>query len=520
MQLDIPTVVCAASVVFAAQAVAVFVQYKVDKASPGLGWWLAGAVLQALGFLFMLALLSPALAVLAMFANPLVFLGQVSLSVGIAEFLGLDGGRRRRLYAPPAALCLAAYYYFVFARNSTLGRAVVIFGSTAAAALATACLLVRGRRRRFSSSAGFTALVFLLFGCLQAALALANLLLPPLESYGDIGSSPIRTAAFIAPIVGSILWTFGFIVMVNQRLNAENLEEKEKLRLVFEIGPEAMLIARLRDGLLADANEGFLEMTGHARRDAIGAPILELGIWARAEDALAFLAELRGSGGRIDKREGRFLRKDGSPFLGAVSGRVLSIDDEEHVVVAIDDITERKRAEEAIRHMATHDELTDLPSLRLYRDRLSMAMSLSRRSRSSAAAMFLDLDGFKAVNDGYGHDAGDAVLREVARRLRSALRETDTVARGGGDEFLLAIADLRRPEDAADMARKLLAALSPPVIYGGASLSIGASIGIAIFPRDGEEVDRLIKLADEAMYEVKSSGKNGYGFAGGRAAGP
>ena len=127
--------------------------------------------------------------------------------------------------------------------------------------------------------------------------------------------------------------------------------------------------------------------------------------------------------------------------------------------------------------------------------------------------MFLDLDGFKAVNDNYGHDAGDALLREVSKRLHASVRQTDTVARSGGDEFLLVITDMQYPESIAATAEKVLHTLAAPFLFKGIPLSVGVSIGISMFPSDSEDIDQLIKLADEAMYAIKASGKNAYGFS-------
>ena len=173
----------------------------------------------------------------------------------------------------------------------------------------------------------------------------------------------------------------------------------------------------------------------------------------------------------------------------------------------------KKMAEERMYHMATHDGLTDLPNLRLAMDRLSMALSEARRGKTSVAVMFIDLDGFKAVNDSLGHDAGDQVLKQVARRLLSCVRETDTVCRVGGDEFLVIATGLHTPENAELMAEKILQLVSQPVISNGQQPVISASIGIAFYPDHGEDKDQLIKLADEAMYQIKKSGKNGYSFA-------
>jgi diguanylate cyclase (GGDEF)-like protein len=177
------------------------------------------------------------------------------------------------------------------------------------------------------------------------------------------------------------------------------------------------------------------------------------------------------------------------------------------------DITDRKLAEEQIRHMATHDALTGLATLRLAEERLAMTLGMARRQRMQAAVMFIDLDGFKAVNDSFGHDAGDEVLREVAKRLTSSVRETDTVARVGGDEFLFIAGGLRSAENATLVAEKLVRLVAQPMEIRGKQVHIGASIGIAISPDHGAEGDALIKRADEAMYRVKNSGKCGFALA-------
>lgn len=176
------------------------------------------------------------------------------------------------------------------------------------------------------------------------------------------------------------------------------------------------------------------------------------------------------------------------------------------------DITERKQAEEKIHHLANHDALTGLPSLRLARDRLAMAMNHAHRYNTMAAVMFIDLDGFKTVNDTLGHDAGDEVLKHVAQRLLACVRETDTVARIGGDEFLLIATGLHTPENASQIAEKVIQFVSQPIIFNGRQAVVGASIGIALFPDHGNDKDQLIKQADEAMYSVKNASKNGFGF--------
>ena len=173
---------------------------------------------------------------------------------------------------------------------------------------------------------------------------------------------------------------------------------------------------------------------------------------------------------------------------------------------------ERKQALEKIARLANYDTLTDLPVLRLAKDRLSVAISMSRRHKTITAVMFIDLDGFKTVNDTLGHGAGDYVLVQVAKRLLSCVRESDTVARVGGDEFLFIASGLHAAGNAAQIAEKIISLISQPIIVDGQETAVGASIGISLWPADGEDMDQLIKQADKAMYKIKKTGKNGFCF--------
>jgi diguanylate cyclase (GGDEF)-like protein len=163
--------------------------------------------------------------------------------------------------------------------------------------------------------------------------------------------------------------------------------------------------------------------------------------------------------------------------------------------------------------LAKHDPLTQLPNLRGSTEQLHHTLALARRGGFFFATMFLDLDGFKQINDTYGHAAGDVALRTVADRLTDCMRESDFVGRIGGDEFLVVLSHIKRPEDAGMVARKLLKRLAEPIGIGDASVAISASIGIAIFPDNGSAEGELIQAADEAMYNVKSKGKNSFQFA-------
>jgi len=176
------------------------------------------------------------------------------------------------------------------------------------------------------------------------------------------------------------------------------------------------------------------------------------------------------------------------------------------------DITERKIAEETISFQALHDHLTQLPNRRLFKDRLELSMTQSKRHGGLVGVMFIDLDRFKLVNDTHGHAEGDELLKCVAQRLRNCVRAGDTLARQGGDEFTVLLPDLYHVEDAGIIAEKIQDELKVPFIVRGQEFRATASIGIAVYPRDGDNADILLKNADIAMYKVKASGKNDYMF--------
>jgi len=177
-----------------------------------------------------------------------------------------------------------------------------------------------------------------------------------------------------------------------------------------------------------------------------------------------------------------------------------------------EEIAERRLAEERIRHMAQHDTLTGLPNRALLADRLAQAVTQARRHDQRVAVMFLDLDRFKAINDTLGHEVGDGLLREVAHRLRGAVRAADTVGRLGGDEFVVVLHEVADAESTAQVAEKILAAFAAPVRVGAHSLTASTSIGIALFPEHADDATALLKCADMAMYLAKRDGRNRYHF--------
>ena len=210
--------------------------------------------------------------------------------------------------------------------------------------------------------------------------------------------------------------------------------------------------------------------------------------------------------------EQEFVKKNGERVWCHVAGRILDpYNWARGSIWVYSDVTERKRREEEVRDLAHHDALTGLPNRRLLDDRIAQAFASARRSRERVAFMLLDLDRFKPINDTYGHEAGDAVLKVVAARLKGCVRESDTVARVGGDEFVVML-PMRAAQDAVRVADKVLATLAEPIRVAGNEVQIGVSIGISVFPEDAVDKEELLKYADRAMYHVKAAGRNSYSF--------
>lgn len=205
-------------------------------------------------------------------------------------------------------------------------------------------------------------------------------------------------------------------------------------------------------------------------------------------------------------------RKDGGVFPMELRISEFYLAGRRHFIGVMRDMTQRKTAEAKILHMATHDALTGLPNRSLVQDRIQQTIARAQRAKSHFAVLFIDLDQFKIVNDTLGHNVGDQLLQTVARRIAACLRKEDTVGRQSGDEFIVLLNSLGGPNDAAVVAHKILDHLSAPLAIGGQVLHTRASIGIALYPEDGTDVEALLKNSDTAMYSAKASGRNTYRF--------
>ncbi|HYA37917.1 MAG TPA: EAL domain-containing protein [Candidatus Methylomirabilis sp.] len=297
---------------------------------------------------------------------------------------------------------------------------------------------------------------------------------------------------------------------ITERKKAET--QMQKLSRALEQTADAVQITN-RDGVIEYVNPTFEQVTGYAFAEAVGR---KTNLLKSGRQGPRFYENLWKTilAGNVFNDVFVNRRKDGSLYyeektitpLKDVDGRIA------HFVATGKDITERMETQERLAYMAQHDPLTELPNRTLLLDRLKQSLAGARWRQRRTAVLFVDLDRFKTINDTLGHEVGDRLLQQLAARFQASVREGDTVARFGGDEFVILLDDVASADDVAGVAQKVLQALAPPFEVDHHTLYVTASIGMSLFPNDGEDASTLLKNADIAMYRAKELGKNTYQF--------
>lgn len=294
----------------------------------------------------------------------------------------------------------------------------------------------------------------------------------------------------------------------------KRIEMEGKFRRLFQAIEQSATAVTITDasGVIEYVNPHFSLLTGFSLGEVMGLTPLEMAdksvgdTYREIQRALLEGKEWRG--------EIKNKAKDGTEFW--TLQHIAPIRDEQgevtHFVSTASDITELHHAQETIEQLAYYDELTGLPNRRMFFDRLNQSILAAERNQETFAVCYLDLDGFKNINDSLGHEAGDLLLVEVAKRLKQNVRAKDTVSRLGGDEFTLILTDMHSPDDASVVSRNIISTLATPVELADTRVVVTTSIGIAIYPNDGMELDDLTRHADLAMYHAKAAGRNNYQY--------
>jgi diguanylate cyclase (GGDEF)-like protein/PAS domain S-box-containing protein len=296
---------------------------------------------------------------------------------------------------------------------------------------------------------------------------------------------------------------------ITERKQAEKALRESETRLgkLFEAIPEAVMVHD-EEGNILHINEVGAKRLEWNVEEVVGKNLREL---IKPENAVLVSNHVRTA--RTNGScsfETTYISRTGRHIVAEVIERPIELEGKSVILSVARDITERKRAEQQLAYIATHDALTGLPNRILFNDRLTLALAQANRRQQKLAVLLLDLDRFKDINDTLGHSVGDQLLRVTSKRLKGLLRKSDTLARMGGDEFLFLVPEIDRAENATEVARKILESFREPFLVEDRALRTTASIGVTIFPNDGENADTLLKNADIAMYSAKQQGRNNY----------
>jgi len=298
-------------------------------------------------------------------------------------------------------------------------------------------------------------------------------------------------------------------------VTGKKTNELELLHSAVEQARDAIVITDARTEQpgprILYTNQAFCALTGFSQRSLIGTPLFALTGWK----ASGLRRRFRNKRVSPTVQQGELLghRPDGTEYIAEVQVNPILTDSScEHFVAILRDITEKKRVEQRLMHMAHHDMLTGLPNRKLFHDRLQQSLKRAERYQERVALLFIDLDGFKPINDSLGHGIGDLVLRAVAERLMALVRASDTVARLGGDEFTIILPGLNNRADAKRVAEKCVECVSDVIVAEGQEVFISPSIGIALYPDNASNAQELVRHADAAMYQAKHIGPGEYSF--------
>lgn len=480
------------------------------KRYKGLSLWLLNVILQAISIvLFVLRGIIP-----DFFSIPLANLAlQVAawlILVGLERFFGIIGKHRYNL----ALLIIFAlsFTYWSIVEPDLHIRNLLVPSCMAIITGQISYLTLIKLKRPSDSGTRLIGYIMLLYTLINCARFLSHLVRPTANNDFYKTTAMMDIFGLIAYLSLSIFLVFSLLMIINQRLLKDVRAQEEKFVKAFHSSPYAIIISRLDDGKIFEVNEGFERIAGYTRDEVLNKTANQLQLWGNDTTKQQLLTTLAEKG-VVRNMEGVFRTKDNSLLICVLSAELLQIAGEACVISCVANVTEQIKMRERLQKLATHDVLTGLPNRMLFFDRFSLALASAQRNKSTLAIISLDLDFFKEINDAHGHEFGDLVLIEAARRIQDSLRRTDTVARFGGDEFVLLVSEIHTHQDIVEVAQKIQSALAQSCTIQHTPITIHASLGVALYPDHGQDLQSLLRRSDEALYAVKSNGRNGYEIA-------
>ena len=342
------------------------------------------------------------------------------------------------------------------------------------------------------------------------------------EDYGNvqqfdflmtINRDEVWYSARISPLKQQAQDYFGYVVILqnitDQKQKEETLiENEERYKAVMLQSTESIFLADVETRVILEANQSMQRLLGYSLEEIPGLSLYDFVANGQDDIYQKILRILKDRSSY--KGEMQYRRKDGTLVDVEINVNLVSYRGKKVFCVISRDITPRKLAEKQLIHTATHDPLTKLTNRLVFYDRIAVELARARRNQTNLALIYIDLDRFKIINDTLGHSCGDQLLKAVADRLKNLLRETDTLARMGGDEFMYILPEVESSEDVNNIAEKILDSIRKPFLLDGQLQSITGSCGIAIYPIDGKDAETLMKNADLAMYFAKDKGRDKY----------
>jgi len=346
----------------------------------------------------------------------------------------------------------------------------------------------------------------------QALDSIGNCMVFNMTNNDDVSDAAARRVGSGAVIGGQEARLFWQIISRLQTIKGKLWENQARLKAVIHNVCEGIVTINTQ-GIIENINPAIGQIFGYKQDDLIGQNISRLMPEPHGPKHDDYLLRYKQTG--IQNMIGRYrevtgLRQNGETFPLEINVSEMILGGEQHFVGIMRDVTERKKAEDKMTQLALYDQLTKLPNRTLFYENLERALSQSKRTKSMVALLFIDLDGFKAVNDTFGHDMGDQLLVGVGQRLRESIRDSDIAARIGGDEFTVILTNLSSLDVVPRIAVNIIEALNRQFLFKDNQCHVGASIGIAIYPEHAGNIDDLVKEADAAMYLAKNAGKNSF----------
>jgi len=519
--LDIKTLAEIQGILLVLQVLILFIQYAANRTFKELGWWAIGSLFMALGIGFMPMINDPNLIFLAIISNPLFVGGHFLLAYGIVTFVKKNP--QRLFWIIFYVVAMLGYYFFLFANPNLSARTIIIHGSLAAITGFTSYHLLIVNNGKPEYIRGFLGTSFLLAGLFFTFRTTMVIFSYPIENYTDQWQMVILS--FLLPMIFTTLWTYGLVLMVTQRLSDENIMEKRKLQTVFNTAPDAIIIINYENGLIVDANKGFMELSGYELSEVVGFSDIQLNLWKEQKTRLLIYDQLK-TNHCFTNIEARFIKKSGSSFDAIVSCQLSSFDNSQMVVCSIHDITERKLAEDRIKTLNTElefernlahmnsmtDSLTGLANRRMFDETLFEIIVKLKEEDKPLSLIMIDIDLFKAFNDTYGHVTGDYALEELGHLLAHTInQEHFMAARYGGEEFAIILPEMSNQEamSMAESIRQMVNGMTLFIEETQEETKLTVSMGVITIPSvQLTNSKNVINLADKALYLAKQNGRN------------